>query len=71
MIKKILGFCILCIGVVGIFLPLVPALVLIPLGLSMIGNTKVREWFIKTFTKKEGHQNETESAKKGDIDDRS
>ncbi|MBI4440984.1 hypothetical protein HY639_02345 [Candidatus Woesearchaeota archaeon] len=41
---KIIGAFLLLLGLLGIFLPFVPAMILIPAGLSLIGETRVHEW---------------------------
>ena len=48
---KIGGLIVVIIGVIGIVLPFVPALVLIPAGFMMMGEERIWHWIKKKFKK--------------------
>lgn len=50
-IWKIIGSIVVFIGVLGIFLPFVPALVLIPAGFVMMGEERIWHWIKKKLNK--------------------
>ena len=44
-LKKILGISLILIGIAGIFLPIIPGILIIILGSILIGDEKIKQWF--------------------------
>lgn len=56
-IKKIFGFVILVIGIIGIFLPFIPGILLVIWGLSLMENTVIKRWIDKMRIKYRNRKN--------------
>ena len=50
-IKKIIGVILIIAGVLGLFLPFFQGILMILLGLALLGNHKLKNWFIKLIDK--------------------
>lgn len=50
-IWKIIGSIIVIIGLLGIFLPFIPALILIPAGFAIMGEKRIWHWMKKKLNK--------------------
>lgn len=50
-IKLVAGIFLIIVGIVGIFLPILPGIILIIAGLVLLENKKIKEWIVKIADK--------------------
>ena len=46
-LKKILGWTLIIIGIIGLFLPILQGILFIIAGSALLGNTRIKDWFVK------------------------